>query len=347
MKYQIDHAFMMNCMWELIETPSPVGYYGRILEKIERYAELLGCSATYDNRQTPYITLEGEDNSKTVMITAHVDTLGLIVRRIDGNGMLRVRSLGGVNFSSIEGESVTVFTRDGREYTGTVMCQSHSVHVFDDCKSLERNEKTMVILLDEKVSSKAEVEELGICNGDIIAIDPRFQITPAGFVKSRFIDDKGGVAACFAAIKYLKENNLKPKYRTVFSFSCYEEIGLGGSYIPPEVSELIAVDIGLIGPDYNGDEFKVSICQKDGATFYNYDLTTKVINAAKAAECDYAVDLYYRYGTDGGAALRGGNNIRVATFGMAVYSSHGMERTHIDGLCNTAGLITAYMLDEG
>ena len=57
------------------------------------------------------------------------------------------------------------------------------------------------------------------------------------------------------------------------------------------------------------------------------------------------VDIFYRYGTDGTAALRAGNNLRAAAFGMAVYCSHGMERTHVEGLRNTMNLLLAYVLD--
>lgn len=346
MKYSVDTNYMLEVLRELIETPSPVGYYVKILPIIEKYAEELGVKLTYDNRRTPYFILDGENNDKTVYVCSHLDTLGLVVKKVEGNGWLALRSLGGLNFASIEGENVVVHTRDGKEYGGVVMCRSHSVHVFDDCKSRERNENSLVIMLDENVKSADEVKALGISTGDVISIVPRFQVTPSGFVKSRFIDDKGGVAACLAAIKYLKDNGMKPKYRTVFGFTFYEEIGLGGCYIPPEADEMVAVDIGLIGPDYDGNEFKVSICQKDGSTFYNYELTTLLVNTAKAVGADYALDLYYRYGTDGGAALRAGNNIKCATFGMAVYASHGVERTHIDGLNNTAALTLGYILGD-
>ncbi|MBQ8345256.1 MAG: M42 family metallopeptidase, partial [Clostridia bacterium] len=294
---------------------------------------------------TAYITLEGENTDRTVLIGAHADTLGLVVRTIESNGMLRVRRLGGGNFPSMEGESVTVYTRDGREYSGLVICRSHSVHVFDDAHTLERNEDTLRVLLDEDVHTKEAVRALGIQNGDVIALDPRFQVTKNGYVKSRYIDDKGGVACAFTALKYLKDHNLKPKYNTVFAFPYYEEIGMGGTFVPEKISEYVAVDIGLIGPELDGDERKVSICAKDAAAPYDYELTCRLIELAKEAECEYAVDVYYRYGTDANAALRAGNNIRGACFGMAVYCSHGMERTHIDGLEQTARLILAYALN--
>ena len=57
------------------------------------------------------------------------------------------------------------------------------------------------------------------------------------------------------------------------------------------------------------------------------------------------MDIFYRYSTDAMAAMRVGNDVKAATFGMAVYCSHGMERTHILGLENTVNLMLAYTLD--
>lgn len=345
MKFTVDMEYLVACFRRIVNTPSPVGYYAMLNPVLEELAAEQAYEITYDRRGTPYIVLDGEDNSKTVMIGAHSDTIGMMVRRVDANGMIRVRQLGGVNYGSLEGETVTVHTRDGRQYTGLFACQSHSVHVFDDARTLERNENTMVILLDAPVDSKQDVYDLGIRNGDFVSVDPRCQLTENGYLKSRFIDDKAAIACCFAMLKYLRENNLRPKYRTILAFPYTEEIGFGGTYVPEEVSEYVAVDIGLIGPDYEGNEYKVSICAKDNAAPYDFDLTSRLVDYAEKAGCDYAVDIFYRYGTDGNAAVRAGNNLRAAAFGMAVYCSHGMERTHLKGLENTMNLLLAYVLD--
>lgn len=345
MKFQIDMDYLLDCFRRLVYTPSPVGFYPLLNPVLEELAGSFGYEVTYDRRGTPYITLEGEDNSKTVLVGAHADTIGMVVRKIDADGMIRVRQLGGVNFGSLEGETVTVHTRDGRSYTGLFACQSHSVHVFDDARSLERSENTMIIILDEKIRSKADVTALGIRNGDFVSVDPRCQVTPNGYLKSRFIDDKAAIACCFTMLKYLRENGLKPKYRTLLAFPYGEEIGFGGVYVPEEVSEYVALDIGVMGPDHEGDEYKVSICVKDKKAPYDYDLTTRLVNYAEKAGCDYALDVFYRYSTDANAAAQAGCNLRAAAFGMAVYCSHAMERTHITGLENTMNLLLAYVLD--
>lgn len=342
----VDREYLIRCMEELIRVPSPVGCYEEITPVIEALAAELGYPVSFDRKHTIYITVDGMDNTKTVMVGAHLDTLGLIVRRIDEDGKLRVRQLGGVNYYSLEGETVTVHTRDGRSYTGLMVCQSHSTHVFDDARTAVRDENTMIVSLDEKVFSKKEVLDLGISNGDIVSIEPHFQYLQNGYIKSRFIDDKAGAAAVFTALKYMKEQGIRPQYRTLLAFSFYEEINHGGSYIPKEVEEMVAVDIGLIGPDYNGNERSVSICVKDNFSPYDRGLTGKLIGIAEDMGLSHAVDVYYRYGTDANAAVRAGNNVYAAAFGMACYCSHGVERTHVTGVEETVKLILGYLTSK-
>jgi len=345
MKFKIDEHFLIDCFRQIVEVPSPVSYDILFNPVLQRYAGQFGCSVTFDNRGTPYIALDGQDNSKTVLVGAHADTLGLMVRCIESNGTLRVQALGGINYNNIEGSTVTVYTRDNRSYTGMMVCQSHSVHVFPDARTLPRNDETMFILLDEPVNSKQDVQALGICNGDFVHIDPECEFTNKGYLKSRFIDDKASVACVFTALKYLTQNGLKPKYRTLLAFPYREEIGQGGRYVPPEVSEYIALDIGLIGPKLEGNEHKVSICVKDNNGPYNYELVNRLIDYARKADADYVLDVFLKYSTDANAAMRGGQNLKAAVFGMACWSSHGRERTHIDGLAGTTNLLLAYMLD--
>ena len=341
---KLDTSYLIETMRRLIETPSPVGYYEKMKPVLEGIVAELGYSVTYDNRDTAYVTVPGEDTSKTVCVSAHADTLGLMVRGINGDGTLRVRALGGINFANVEGENVTVHTRRGATYTGMLVCAHHSSHAYDDAKTMERNENTVFVLLDEPVKNAEDVRALGIRHGDVVSVDPRFAVTERGYIKSRFIDDKAAMACSLAALKYLRDNGLKPKYNTVFAFSFYEEIGLGGIYVPEEISEYVAIDVAILGPDADGSEQAVTICAKDASMPYDYDLTNRLIAAAEREGCNYAVDLFYRYGSDASQAIKGGNNVKAAAFGMGVYSSHGVERTHVEGIENTAKLILAYVL---
>lgn len=346
MKYEIDSKYLIDCFERIVNIPSPVAYYRELNPVLAEMAKEWGHTVTFDHKGTAYITIEGEDNSRAVQVSAHADTLGLMVRSVASNGMLMIRRLGGGGLISIEGENVVVHTRSGKKYTGLVICKSHSPHVFDDANTLERKEDNMRILLDEDVSSEADVRALGILNGDFISVEPRCRLTEKGYLKSRYIDDKGGIACIFSMLKYFKEHHLRPQYKTILSFPYYEEVGQGGTYVPEEVEEYVALDIGLIGPELCGHERAVIICAKDNGAPYDIELTDRLIACAKEAGCDYEVDVFYRYGTDARAAMRAGNNLKAAAFGMAVYCSHGLERTHIKGLENTTNLLISYLLNK-
>ena len=346
MEIKVNREQLVKDMKQFIDTPSVVSFYELIHPVLEKRAKQSGYEVTYDRKHTAYIKVPGEDHSKCVCVGAHVDTIGLMVRRINADGSIAVRQLGGVNYASLEGETVSIYTRDNQVYSGMVICKSHSVHVFDDARTLPRDEHGMQVILDHFVSCEQDVLDLGIQHGDVICIEPRFQYTSEGFVRSRFIDDKAAVAAAFACLDYLKENNLQPKYDTLFAFPIFEEIGHGGAYVPNEVSEYVALDIGLIGPDYHGSESKVSICAADNYSPYDRGLTNRIINMAKKANLNYCVDIFYRYGTDANAAIRSGNNIYAAAFGMGCLNTHGMERCHISAIEETAKLTILYVLDK-
>lgn len=331
---------------ELIETPSPVSYYEEIHPVMEKLAKEFGYEITYDRKRTAYIKVLGENTKKTVCVGAHLDTIGLMVRHICDNGTLELRNLGGINYNNCEGCNVHIHTRDGKSYTGLLVCKAHSTHVFDEARSEVREEKNMMVILDEPVHNANEVRTLGIEHGDIISIDPDYHYTDKGYIKSRFIDDKAAVGAVFAVLELMKKENIKPAYTTLFAFPLYEEIGHGGAYLPPEVEEYIALDIGLIGPDHQGNEFKVSICAKDNYTPYDRELTSKIINLAKEYHIQYSVDVFYHYGTDASAAIRAGNNVYAAAFGMGCFASHGMERCNIKAVHETAKLLYAYLMSK-
>ncbi len=333
----------ISFLTELLSINSPSGYTKHAVGYLRETLEGIG----YDTETTPkgnlVVNVEGEDNSRTRGLSAHVDTLGLMVRSINEDGTLSLTKLGGPLTPTLDGEYCDIITRDDKVYTGTILSKSPSIHVFKDAATKERDIDNLVVKLDERVSSKADVSELGIQNGDFVAYDPKVVVTDSGFVKSRFLDDKASVAILVSALKVLKSENITPATNLKFIFSTYEEVGHGAAWIPEDITELLAVDMGCIGLDLECTEFDVSICAKDSSGPYDYDMTTALINHAKNKTLDYAVDIYPMYGSDASAALGGGANIRAALIGPGVASSHGMERTHTEALKNTFELILEYI----
>lgn len=342
-KNNINKDFVLNIAKEILEFDSPTGFCFEIINKIEDIVKSIGYKFEKTNKGCGVITIDGESNEKTVGLCAHVDTLGAMVRSVTPQGTLKFTILGGPIIPTLDSEYCKIRTRDGKIYTGTFLSTSPAAHVFTDSKSKPRDEKNMEIRIDEVVKNKEDVLALGIAPGDFIFIDPKTTITESGFIKSRFIDDKGSVAALIGMLELMKRENIKPKYTTKILVSIYEEVGHGSSYIPSDITELIAVDMGCIGDDLSCTEYQVSICAKDSSGPYDYEMTTDLINLAKENNIDYAVDIYPMYGSDVSAALRAGNDIRGALIGPGVHASHGMERTHYTAVENTIKLLLAYL----
>lgn len=328
---------------DLLGINSPTGYTKNAINFLKEEVEELGYKYSISPKGNLLVQVQGEDTTTTRGLSAHVDTLGLMVRSINSDGTLALTKLGGPLTPTLDGEYCEVITRDGKIITGTILSNAPSIHVYKDASTKERDIDNLVLKLDEDVSDKEGVLELGILNGDIVAYDPKTQVTDSGFIKSRFLDDKASVAVLMSILKKIKEQDIVPSSNLIFIFSTYEEVGHGASWIPEEITELLAVDMGAIGLDLECSEFDVSICAKDSSGPYDYNMTTQLINHAKELELDFAVDIYPMYGSDASAALSGGANIRAALIGPGVSSSHGMERTHIDALENTFKLIAEYI----
>ena len=326
---------------QIISIDSPTGYCSKVINYLETVVKELGFNYTKNQKGNLIVSVEGKSDY-TVGLSAHVDTLGLMVRSINGDGTLKFTTLGGPLLNTYNAEYCKIYTREGKIYTGTILSTSPAVHVFPDSRSKDLKEDTMCVRLDEVVYSRSDTQKLGIQTGDIIAIDPKFEITPSGYVKTRFLDDKASAFLLLELLRYLKEQNITPENNLKLIFSTYEEVGFGASSIP-NINEMLAVDMGCIGLDLNCTEEQVSICAKDSGGPYDYDMTSKLIELAKANNISYAVDIYPFYSSDATASLRAGNDIKAALIGTGVAASHGMERTHKHGLENTFNLILSYL----
>lgn len=337
MKHYID--FIAEQLKTLTAIPSPSGYTKNATDYLMKLLQDMGYEPKLSRKGNVFVTLGGD--GEPLVLAAHVDTLGAMVRSIKDNGRLRPTTLGGHVWSTADGENCTIHTRDGKVYTGVVLNTEPSAHVAD--KKVETLEENMEILLDEPVSTKAETPALGIQTGDIIAMDPRTVITESGYIKSRFLDDKLSASILLGIAKIVKDESLSFHRKVSLLFTVYEEVGHGGSFVPEDTTEMISVDMGCVGADLGCTERMVSICAKDSGGPYNYDLVTELSNIAKEEQLDYAIDVYPHYGSDVEATLHAGYDIRHGLIGPGVYASHNYERSHLDGVKNTFLLLTTYI----
>jgi Cellulase M and related proteins len=341
----IDMNYVKDFMIEILNIPGCGGCTDVATERIKKEFDSFGIKTWLTKKGALVGTMEGECDDEQKLVSAHIDTLGAVVKDIKPNGRLKVTNVGGFAWQSVEGENVTIQTFDGREYTGTLLPEKASIHVHsDEVRELARTEETMEVRIDEDVHTKEDTEKLGIHTGDYVLFDPRAAITKSGYIKSRYLDDKACVAAMFGVIKYLKDNNIKPKYTTHFYISNYEEIGHGVTVIPEKVSEFLALDIGTVGAGHTSDEHCVTILAKDSRTPYDFKFRKKLVEIAEKNGIGYKVDVHFRYGSDASTSILQGFDVNYACIGMGVDATHHYERTHLDGVKNNVKLLAMYLL---
>ncbi len=343
----IDLDGTMDFLTRLLNTPSPTGYTEVAIDLV---AEAFGAFPLTLGRTVKGALVgrwQGAAADEPRALTAHVDTLGAMVAELQKRGRVKLTQIGGYSWNSVEGEGVTVLTADGRRYRGTILPTKASVHAFGkESAEQERKQENMEVRLDVRAETADELRALGIEVGDFVALDPRAEVTESGFVRSRHLDDKAGVACIYGALKALVDAGLRPAQRLTVHISNYEEHGHGAAAgIPAEVVELLTVDMGVPGEHQNSDEYTVSICAKDSGGPYHIDMRRKLVALAQAAGIGYKVDVYPFYGSDGEAFWRAGGDVRLGLIGPGVDGSHAYERTHRDSLEQTIRLIVAYLLD--
>ena len=328
----------------LLSIDSPSGFTAKAAQWVKETFEGLGFPAFITTKGGVIADLGGADSENGLLLAAHTDTLGAMVAAIKGSGRLKLTGLGGMNPNNAETENVRVYTRSGAVIEGTCQLSNASVHVNGDYSSAKRSWDTVEIVLDEPVTCPADTRKLGIEVGDIVCFDPRTKRTASGYLKSRFLDDKLSVGILMGLAKYLAEEKIQLPRRTWVHVTVYEEVGHGGSgSLPAGVTEAISVDMGCVGDGLQCTERQVSICAKDSGGPYSYEVTGKLIEAARKTGADYAVDVYPFYGSDVEATLRAGFDIRHGLIGPGVYASHGYERSHIDGVHNTLLVLCGYL----
>jgi putative aminopeptidase FrvX len=343
-----DLDYMTDFLVNLLKIPSPTGMAGEAVAYTAGALKAFPVEQKITNKGTLVADWAGAADSAPRALTAHVDTLGAMVKDIKPNGRLKLTKIGGFHWNTVEGEGCFIFASGGRRLRGSLLLYKASSHIHGgEVGDTKRDDDTMEVRLDERTTSAAETRALGIEVGDFVAFDPRVEVSDSGFVRSRHLDDKAAVTCILGAMKAIQDAGLKPAQRTTIHISNYEEVGHGAAAgFPGDLVELLSVDMAAVGLGQASDEFSACICVKDSGGPYHIDMNRKLVQLAKAANIPYKTDIYPFYGSDGEAYWRAGGDVKVGLVGPGVDASHNYERTHKESLLNTAKLIAEYLLAE-
>ena len=183
----------------------------------------------------------------------------------------------------------------------------------------------------------------GIEIGDIVAVDPQPEFLDNGYIVSRHLDNKAGVALKLAALKAMQDEGVTTPVDIHFLFTIAEEVGVGAtSVVSHDVASMLAVDNGTTAPGQNSSEFGVTVCMADQTGPFDYHLTKKLVELCQDNDIRYQKDIFRYYRSDSASAIEAGHDVRTALITFGVDASHGYERIHMHALRSIAELLTAY-----
>ncbi len=342
---RIDPEFLKSTLLGLLQIPSPTGYTDVIVHHMcERLTEL-GLGYELTRRGAIRAHLKGKERRPARAIVAHLDTLGAMVKSLKPNGRLELVSIGTWSSRFAEGARVTIFTDDSGTKRGTILPLKASGHTFaDDIDTQPTSWEHIELRPDEACDSKADLEEAGFSIGDFVAIDPCSEFADNGFMNSRHLDDKAGVACMMAAAKAVRDSGSVVPVDCHLLFTISEEVGTGASAVlHGEVAEMVAVDNAVPAPGQNSRERGVTIAMADSSGPFDYYLTRKLLGLCREHSIEHQRDVFRYYRCDAASALEAGNDIRFALIGFGVDASHGYERTTLDGLVSVSELLASYI----
>jgi peptidase M42 family hydrolase len=340
-----DLAYLQKVLLEMLAIPSPTGFTDTIVRYVAERLEELGIPFEMTRRGTIRGTLKGKQSSPDRAVSAHLDTIGAIVRELKDTGRLALAPVGCWSSRFAEGSRVSLFTDHG-VIRGSVLPLMASGHAFNtEVDRLPISWDHVELRLDAYTITRADCESLGISVGDFVAFDPLPEFTESGHISARHLDDKAGVAALLAALKAIKESGLEPEIDCHPLFTITEEVGSGAAAVLPwDVSEFVGIDIAPVAPGQQSSEHTVSVAMQDSGGPYDYHLSRHLLRLASDNEIPVRRDLFRYYHSDTQSAVTAGHDIRTALLAFGCDATHGYERTHVDSLASLCRLLCAYLL---
>ncbi|MCF8721662.1 osmoprotectant NAGGN system M42 family peptidase [Nitrospina gracilis] len=344
-RLNLDQSYLMRTLFRLLEIPSPTGLTDTIVHVMCHELKKLGIPFELTRRGAIRANMPGKVQSPDRAIVAHLDTLGAMVKNLRANGRIEVVPVGTWSPRFAEGARVTVYMEDDRSYRGTILPLKASGHTYNEEIDTQPTAwSNLEVRVDMESNSRQDLEEAGFNVGDFIAIDPDPEFTDNGYIVSRHLDDKAGVAAILTAAKAIVEAKVPLELDCHLLFTISEEVGVGASHVlHGDVAELVSVDNGTLAPGQNTSEFGVTISMQDSSGPFDRHLTSKLIDLCRTHKIEHARDVFNHYRSDAAAAMEAGNDIRTALLCFGLDASHGYERTHIQSLMSLADLLSLYI----
>ncbi|MFT4892520.1 MAG: putative aminopeptidase FrvX [Candidatus Nanohaloarchaea archaeon] len=230
---------MKELLKKLVETPGVSGSESKIRETIKEEIEEDADSTEVDNMGN-LIARKG-DGEKTLMLTVHMDQIGLTVKRIDEEGFIKFSKVGGVTTQSLMNQRVEIHTDEG---TVAGVIGMKPPHLMDKEERDKLPEKDS-LFIDIGAEDDEAVEEAGVNVGNYITFERESRELLGDYLTSMAMDNRVGCLVGIESLKRFEEN-----YELAVVFSTQEEVGLKGAKtsaykIDPDAA--LAIDVSIAG----------------------------------------------------------------------------------------------------
>jgi putative aminopeptidase FrvX len=256
---------------DLMLTPGLSGHEERVARLIRERLPGDGLSGRVDRMGNVILTFAGTADRPSVMVFAHMDQLGFLVRRIEPDGLIRVERLGGVPERALAAQAVLVCVGEGRDVPGLIANKSHHATTPDEKYQVVR---AADLLIDTGHGSKAAVEAAGIRIGTPVVYAPRALDLAGGRIAGTSVDDRAGCAVLIELAHALAAPGLHDRPTVHLVFSVQEEFNLRGALtaaqaLRPDIAIQLDLMLATDTPDM-ADRGEMALGGGPGISLYSF-----------------------------------------------------------------------------
>ncbi|MDM5197919.1 M42 family metallopeptidase [Fictibacillus enclensis] len=342
---------MYQLIKALTELHGPCGHEQEITRYIREKTAELADSVEVDAVGNVICRTKGSQPGPRVIVTAHMDEVGFVIKKIEENGLLRFEKLGGHDDRILLAQKVEVTTEQGhlRGIIGTI--SAHYMK-FDNPDAVRKHKE---LYIDIGASSKSEAELLGVQVGDIATWCSETEYLGSektGRIVGKGFDDRAGCAVLIRVLQELKNRDFAGE--VIALFSVQEEVGLRGASIAAnhiEADAAIAVDTTAVSdtPESTMDN-SLKLGDGTGIKIMDFSLIAHpaikktLVNLAREREISFQREVFPGIGTDGGALILGGRGIPTGVLSIPSRYAHSpVEVIDMGDLQATVDLLLSFI----
>ncbi|MFC7071498.1 M42 family metallopeptidase [Halovenus rubra] len=338
--------FDFDLLQELTETSGVPGYEDRIREVVRRELEPEVDELQTDGMGNVVGTLNG-NSDYSVVVAAHMDEIGFMVRHVTDDGFVQLDALGGWDPRVLKAQRVTIHT-DDEDITGLI--GSVPPHTLDEA---ERESTPDVSDLHVDTGLDGQTANERISRGDLVTLNQTTERVGDN-VTGKALDDRSCLFTIIEAARRIED----PDVTIHFAATVQEEVGIRGARalgvdLDPDLALALDVTVANDVPGFEAADHVTELGEgtaiklKDSSVIANPKIHQRLQSVADEAEIDFQLEVLPAGGTDTAGFQRAGGAVPAGAISIPTRYLHTVtESAHVDDIAATIDLLTAFLESE-